>query len=150
LQAGHGHIHVIRQLLQVSMLLGQLLLQLQELLLLALPNSVVLAGALSSLEGVTVKRGVLADRPCRSISTVRGLQWLDTGHRSGRVHEDGCLAASMQRSGKTIEHSPLAARLGGSSSVALAHGTDGDGESTRGAEDRGAGDFGEGGAEHGC
>jgi hypothetical protein len=45
---------VLAQLLQVSLLLGQLLLELQQLLPLAIPDSVVLVGLLTALEGITV------------------------------------------------------------------------------------------------
>ena len=45
---------MVRQLLQVGLLLGQLLLELAQLLLLALADRVLLAGALASLEGVAV------------------------------------------------------------------------------------------------
>jgi hypothetical protein len=45
---------VVRQLLDVGLLLGELLAQLLELLLLALADRVVLAGALAPLEGVAV------------------------------------------------------------------------------------------------
>jgi hypothetical protein len=48
-------VHVVRQLLQVGLLLGQLLLELAQLLLLALADRVLLAGALASLEGVAVE-----------------------------------------------------------------------------------------------
>ncbi len=50
-----GGLHVVRQLLQVGLLLGQLLLELLELLLLALADREVLAGALAPLEGVAVE-----------------------------------------------------------------------------------------------
>ena len=50
-----GGLHVVRQLLQVGLLLGQLLLELLELLLLTLADREVLAGALAPLEGVTVE-----------------------------------------------------------------------------------------------
>lgn len=49
------NVHVVRELLQVSLLLGQLLLELLELLLLALADRIVLAGALALLEGVPVQ-----------------------------------------------------------------------------------------------
>jgi hypothetical protein len=49
-----GALHVVRQLLDVGLLLGELLAQLLELLLLALADRVVLAGALAPLEGVSV------------------------------------------------------------------------------------------------
>lgn len=45
---------MLGQLLQVGLLLGKLLLQLQELLLLALPDGVVLVRALALLEGVSI------------------------------------------------------------------------------------------------
>jgi hypothetical protein len=48
---------VVGQLLQVGLLLGQLLLEVAELLLLALADREVLAGALAFLEGVTVGGG---------------------------------------------------------------------------------------------
>lgn len=38
---------------EVGLLLGELLLELQELLLLALADSVILAGALAALESIT-------------------------------------------------------------------------------------------------
>lgn len=47
-------LHMVRQLLDVGLLLGELLAQLLELLLLALADGVVLAGALASLEGVAM------------------------------------------------------------------------------------------------
>lgn len=50
-----GILHVVGQLLQVGLLLSQLLLELHELLLLALPNREVLAGTLAPLEGVAVE-----------------------------------------------------------------------------------------------
>jgi hypothetical protein len=46
--------HVVRQLLEVGLLLVQLLLELEEPLLLALANGVVLVGALAALEGISV------------------------------------------------------------------------------------------------
>jgi hypothetical protein len=49
---GVRDVHVIRELLQVRLLLGQLLLELEELLLLALADGVVLVGLLALLEGV--------------------------------------------------------------------------------------------------
>lgn len=49
--------HVLGQRVEVCLLLGQLLLQLEELLLLALADGVVLRRALALLEGVAVKRG---------------------------------------------------------------------------------------------
>ena len=55
-----GGVHVVRQLLQVGLLLGQLLLELLELLLLALADREVLAGALASLEGVAVEGVVVS------------------------------------------------------------------------------------------
>ena len=48
--------HVVRQLLEVLLLLGEAGLELDKLLLLALPDGVVLAGALALLEGVSVFR----------------------------------------------------------------------------------------------
>jgi H+/Cl- antiporter ClcA len=51
---------VVRQLLDVGLLLGELLAQLLELLLLALADRVVLLGALASLEGVTTAPDRLA------------------------------------------------------------------------------------------
>jgi hypothetical protein len=47
-------LHVVRELLQVDLLLGELLLELLELLLLALADRKVLASTLPPLEGVTV------------------------------------------------------------------------------------------------
>lgn len=51
---------MVRQLLQVGLLLGELLLELLELLLLALADGKVLAGALAPLEGVAVGGATLA------------------------------------------------------------------------------------------
>ncbi len=45
---------MVRELLQVDLLLGELLLELLELLLLALADRKVLASTLPPLEGVTV------------------------------------------------------------------------------------------------
>jgi len=43
---------VVRELLEVRLLLGQLALEIEQLFLLALPDSVVLVGALAPLEGI--------------------------------------------------------------------------------------------------
>lgn len=48
---------MVRELLDVGLLLGELLLELLELLLLALADRKVLLGALAALEGVTVEAG---------------------------------------------------------------------------------------------
>lgn len=53
---GVGDVHVVRELLQVRLLLGQLLLQLEELFLLALADGVVLVGLLALLERVARNR----------------------------------------------------------------------------------------------
>lgn len=45
---------MVRKALEVVLLLGELLLELEELLLLALTDGVVLAGTLAALESVTV------------------------------------------------------------------------------------------------
>lgn len=47
---------MIGQLLEVRLLLVELLLELEEPLLLALADGVVLVGALAALEGVTVRK----------------------------------------------------------------------------------------------
>lgn len=47
------NIHVVLELLQVSLLLSQLLLELQQLLLLALADRKVFVGLFALLEGVT-------------------------------------------------------------------------------------------------
>lgn len=52
---GVGDVHVIRELLQMRLLLGQLLLELQKLLLLTLADGVVLVGLLALLERVAKK-----------------------------------------------------------------------------------------------
>lgn len=49
---------MVRELLDVGLLLGELLLELLELLLLALADRKVLLGALAALEGVTVEAGL--------------------------------------------------------------------------------------------
>lgn len=51
-----GHEHVLGELLEVGLLLGKLLLELEELLLLALADGHVLRSLLSALEGVSVKK----------------------------------------------------------------------------------------------
>lgn len=51
---GGDPLHVVRQLLEVLLLVGNLLLELQELLLLALAYGPILAGLLALLEGVAV------------------------------------------------------------------------------------------------
>lgn len=50
------NVHVVSQLLEVGLLLLNPLAQLLELLLLALPDGVVLLGALAALEGVAGER----------------------------------------------------------------------------------------------
>jgi hypothetical protein len=47
-----GGIHVLRKALEVLLLLGDLLPELQELFLLALTDGVVLGGLFAALEGV--------------------------------------------------------------------------------------------------
>lgn len=47
------NIHVLGQAVEVLLLLGKLLLELQELLLLTLSDSVVLIGLLASLESIS-------------------------------------------------------------------------------------------------
>jgi flagellar biosynthesis protein FliR len=49
--------HVLAKLLQMSLLLVKLLLQLQELLLLTLLDGEILVGLLAALEGITVFLG---------------------------------------------------------------------------------------------
>ena len=57
------NIHVLLELVQVVLLVGQPLLQFQKLLLLALTDGVILAGLLTALEGIAVhQRSVLASR----------------------------------------------------------------------------------------
>jgi cell division ATPase FtsA len=53
-QSAQEVVHVVRKLLQVVLLLSELLPELQQLLLLALLDRVVLVGALALLEGVAV------------------------------------------------------------------------------------------------
>lgn len=48
------NVHVVLELLQVSLLLGQLLLQFQQLLLLTLADRIVFVGLLALLEGITI------------------------------------------------------------------------------------------------
>lgn len=57
-----GGVHVLGEAVEVALLLDELLLELNELLLLALADGVILVGLLPSLEGVAE----------RMISTVRG------------------------------------------------------------------------------
>lgn len=54
-RCGGRGLHVIAQLLEVFLLLRQLLLDLQELRLLALSDRVILVGLLAALEGITVQ-----------------------------------------------------------------------------------------------
>ena len=49
--------HVLGQTVEVLLLLGKFLLKLNELLLLALADGIVLGSALSSLEGITAREG---------------------------------------------------------------------------------------------
>lgn len=53
-RSGCGNVHVIAECLEVLLLLGKLLLELEELLLLTLADGVVLAGLLALLESVAV------------------------------------------------------------------------------------------------
>lgn len=48
-----GSLHVLGETVKVLLLLLELLLQLDQLLLLALADSIILAGLLPSLEGIT-------------------------------------------------------------------------------------------------
>ena len=84
---------MVRQLLQVGLLLGQLLLELLELLLLALANREVLAGALAPLEGVAVK----------GVGVSFGCYWLC----EGLVVGDG---SSRDGSGAVYAHENAGAR----------------------------------------
>lgn len=54
LRMGCFNIHVVLEHLQVSLLLSELLLELQELFLLTLANRIVFVGLLALLEGVTI------------------------------------------------------------------------------------------------
>lgn len=56
-------IHVLREAVEVLLLLGELLPELEELFLLTLADSVVLGGALAALEGIAVKIVSLSDGP---------------------------------------------------------------------------------------
>lgn len=51
-----ANVHVVLELLQVSLLLGQLLLELQQLLLLTQADREIFIGLLALLEGVTICR----------------------------------------------------------------------------------------------
>lgn len=54
---GLQNAHVVRKPHEVLLLLGELLLELQELFLLPLTDGVVLGGLLALLESITVGRG---------------------------------------------------------------------------------------------
>lgn len=56
-EIGKKDSHVVGQLLEMALLLGELLLQLEQLLPLAPADGVVLVGLLAPLEGVTAWRG---------------------------------------------------------------------------------------------
>lgn len=56
-RVGRYDIHVVLELLQVSLLLPELLLELQELFLLALADSEILVDLLALLEGIAVGEG---------------------------------------------------------------------------------------------
>lgn len=98
--------HVLGQALKVHLLLGKPLAELNELLLLALADGVVLAGTLSSLESISIVAVVSVQ-----------LNW-----RGGRV------AASANSRGQSTPNQqkrkfllPRTSRLGGSTSIALGH-----------------------------
>lgn len=59
-----GGLHVLAQSLEVRLLLGELLLELEQLLLLALLDGVVLVGLLAPLEGVATpgKKAIVSGR----------------------------------------------------------------------------------------
>lgn len=48
-------VHVLREAVEVLLLLSKLLLELEELLLLTLADSIVLGGTLAALEGIATK-----------------------------------------------------------------------------------------------
>lgn len=60
---------MVGQLLEVNLLLGELLLELNELLLLTLADGVVLLGLLTALESITVQGKVF-------VSTLISGKWL--------------------------------------------------------------------------
>ena len=77
---------MVGQLLQVSLLLGKLLLELQQLLLLTLADGVVLGGTLTSLEGVAGKRALaIASLISRSLE-VCCLREIMGSQRRGETH----------------------------------------------------------------
>lgn len=127
--------HVVGQLLQVSLLLVELLLEFEEPLLLALANGVVLVGALAALEGVTVSEAWLACRPIVSLVSL-------LSHSSTRR-----LRSPLAPGGGKYD-SPLTSGLGRSTRLA-GHCSCGGGEGGSGEGAR-AGKLGEGGAKHFC
>lgn len=62
---------MIAQLLEVFLLLGQLVLELQELRLLALSDRVILVGLLAALEGITVRA-----EPCQPMHPLSLSLWM--------------------------------------------------------------------------
>jgi hypothetical protein len=163
-------LHVVRQLLDVSLLLGELLAQLLKLLLLALADRVVLAGALASLEGVAV--GVTLDFGWPMYGLCCGLFWGCTGKPewSGKglrawscsVSRAICCSSPSLPVSQTLAirpshlqrrgidgvgvHAPPAAGLGRRAGVAGAHGAGSGRKGPR--EQRRAGKLGDGSAHH--
>lgn len=83
-------VDVVGQLLEVSLLLVELLLEFEEPLLLALANGVVLVGALAALEGVTLTSGLgRSTRLAGHCSCGGGEGGSGEGARAGKLGEGG-------------------------------------------------------------
>lgn len=129
---------MVREALKVLLLFSELLLELEETLLLTLADSPVLTGALTALEGVTVKKPI----PSQSVNGLK---------TSVFIEGICCLSQRSSARGKSWvaeeeSNSPRAACLGRRAGITLAHGSSSSGEgSSEGTE---CGRLGKGCAEH--
>lgn len=95
---------MIRELLEVSLLLVDLLAELEELLLLALADGIVLSGLLTAPEGITVKHRK---------------RWVGFVSQSGRLIQ--IYGGKGQEVSRRRQNLPLATSLGGSAGIASSH-----------------------------
>lgn len=120
-------VHVLGEAVEVALLLDELLLELNELLLLALADGVILVGLLPSLEGVAE----------RMISTVREQSIAGVWQ----------LAIASLWGGEKLDDLPCAASLGRRAGSTLGHDAGGGGEA---AEGTGHSGLAERCSKHGC
>jgi len=128
--------HVVSELLQVILLLSNLLPQLEELLLLALLDGVVLRGTLAALKGITSRF-----RFSISVGTTAEVASPQVARARQQVGQD-------RREG--IPDVPLAARSRRSSSIAFGHGADRGGEGSSQRDRDGPCGFCDDSADHCC